>query len=135
MPLRLEDISASVASGAKTGCAANELTARVVITIGGVTFDETASVPLVYMDRTELSFTGYPSNNAGVALTRLHKLPCFSPGRYQHGTAKVMAFLTDGTSYTVTGQADVSSQSPAVVRSPSQDDARMEALSAGSAAV
>ena len=124
-----------MATGSKTGCVADELTARVVITIGGVTFDETAAVPLVYMDRTELSFTGYPSNNAGVVLTQLHKLPCFNPSRYQHATAKVMAFLTDGTSYVVTAQTSVSSQSPVVVRSPAQDDVRMEALSAGAAVI
>ncbi|KAL1499209.1 hypothetical protein AB1Y20_013717 [Prymnesium parvum] len=76
------------------GCTA--VVVNATVTLGAFTLISSISVPLVYLDRVELDFVGYPSNNAGVVLTKLYRVECLE-ATYQRAAPRLLAFLSDSS--------------------------------------
>ena len=126
----------SVAAGARAaGC--NVTVAVATVQLGNHVLVASVSVALTYLERLDLDFVGYPSNNAAVSLssggsTTLYALECMA-GAYQHATARVLAYLTTTatTARAVTSQSVLTSSLAAVVI----ESSRVRPTSAGSAVV
>ena len=113
-----------------------DVMALATVQLGSFLFVVNHTRPVVYMDQLSLSFRGYPdtSSNGNLVVSTVGLLPC-STTAYFHATARVVARLSDSSTYTVTGQSTFSSSTPAVVLVSPSSSTRMQALSAGTSAI
>ena len=93
----------------------------------------TASVvlPVVTLDELKVDFTSYPANSAAVAVTRVG-LVQGTTDKYHQASARAIAQLSDGTSYTVTNATTFSSIHMAIVQ---MDGSHLLPQSAGIATI
>ena len=101
----------------------------VTVMLAGLAFTDEATVPLTFLDRIELDFVLY--EQPMITVTTLYRLQCTNV--YQHGTARVMGYLTHARSsgIDVTSSSEISSESTGVVIAGS----RIQAVIAGVASI
>ena len=112
-----------------------EVTLIATVNLGSFQFVVQDTKPIVYVERVEVDFTAYPSNNAGLTIQTLYALEC-TPGSYSHASARVRAFLTDAPSVgmVVTSGSTITSSDASVIAVDS-GSSRIRGLGPGTAAI
>ena len=118
-----------VLSGAK---AANCTGVTIVATLylNGFSLVSLASLPIIYVSHLSLAFVGFPSSNAGTAVSSLYQIGCLADV-YQRASTRVAAHLTDGSVHAII-PSSLSSSAPSVV---AVSGARVDGVAPGVAVI